>query len=161
MTCRFLIICTSATRCVQCVTHTPSVITAHRIILSQLTTGSQRPRSTSPSSVDSNVNQPSKTQKVTRADTASSWCKSTGKPRVTDFGEEFHASILLACKYYQVLIATETGFPTKLEQDTLACEAWELANCEYHVSLIATSDVHHVVRVLFIHINLFHIKSWY
>ena len=102
---------------------------------------------------DTHVNHPSKAHKVTTADTASSRRNPNCKPKASDFSQEFHTSILLACKYYQVLIATETSFPTKLEQDRLAREAWELANREYDVSLIASSDVYHVVHALVIHIH--------
>jgi hypothetical protein len=84
--------------------------------------GSRRTCSASSASEDT---PPSKAQKVVENEATSSGRRS--KPKVADFDEESQSTILLACRYYRVLISTEKAFPIKLERDRFTRQAWQIA----------------------------------
>lgn len=74
--------------------------------------------------------------------------KSCVKPKISDFPEKVTSTLQLACSYYRVFIATQNGFPLKLDQDQYSREAWQLAAHEYDTAFTTTPDVYRVVRSL-------------
>lgn len=107
-------------------------------------TAARRPRVSSPTSDDEGEDLPApKVPRIARSDHATS--THVPKPKAWDFGLESQSTILLACRYYCMLIATDNGFPTKLEQDQFAREAWELAIHDQETQMNATPQVYHVV----------------
>ncbi|KAF8505173.1 hypothetical protein JB92DRAFT_3098557 [Gautieria morchelliformis] len=72
--------------------------------------------------------------------------KHRSKIKIKDFDPEFHSTIHLACRYYQVILCTHEPFPLENEQDRYLREAWQLACAEHEVNLKANRDVLNLVK---------------
>ncbi|KAF8528281.1 hypothetical protein JB92DRAFT_3107239 [Gautieria morchelliformis] len=81
---------------------------------------------------------------IRRAGETKSECRS--KIKITDFNPEFHSTIHLTCRYYQVILCTHEPFPLENEQDRYLREAWQLACVEHEVNLKANRDVLNLVK---------------
>ncbi|KAF8588772.1 hypothetical protein K439DRAFT_1613278 [Ramaria rubella] len=68
------------------------------------------------------------------------------KPKASDFDAEIQSTILLACQYYHKMLCTEHTFPSELEQEHYAHQAWLLACQDYEVEYIATCENYKVIQ---------------
>ncbi|KAF8583281.1 hypothetical protein K439DRAFT_1617596 [Ramaria rubella] len=66
------------------------------------------------------------------------------KVKATDYEEEFQSTILLACKYYRVILCTKDAFPVEIDADRFAWQAWQLACCEHEVQYTADHGIYKV-----------------
>ncbi|KAF8586877.1 hypothetical protein K439DRAFT_1631168 [Ramaria rubella] len=97
------------------------------------------PEPTSSSSNDP----PHKAQKRTLGDVTS---RRTKRPIAGDFVDKVESTILLAARYYRVLLCTGHAFPLELDSDLYAKQAWQLACQEHENHTLATPDVYKVLR---------------
>ncbi|KAF8586251.1 hypothetical protein K439DRAFT_1615249 [Ramaria rubella] len=68
------------------------------------------------------------------------------KVKAGDYADEFHSTIILACKYYQVILCTEDAFPVEIDADHFARQAWQLACREHEVDYEADRGVYTVIK---------------
>ncbi|KAF8586274.1 hypothetical protein K439DRAFT_1615265 [Ramaria rubella] len=68
------------------------------------------------------------------------------KVKATDYEEEFQSTILLACKYYRVILCTEDAFPVEIDADHFAWQAWQLACREHEVQYTADHVIYKVIK---------------
>ncbi|KAF8577141.1 hypothetical protein K439DRAFT_1639963 [Ramaria rubella] len=100
--------------------------------------------SSSPEPTSSSSNDPPhKAQKRTLGDVTS---RRTKRPIAGDFVDEVELTILLAARYYRVLLCTGHAFPLELDSDLYAKQAWQLACQEHENHTLATPDVYKVLR---------------
>ncbi|KAF8576128.1 hypothetical protein K439DRAFT_1623097 [Ramaria rubella] len=98
-----------------------------------------------PTSTSSDDPWPHKAQKWNIGNITS--CR-TKKPIAGDFVDEVESTILLAARYYHVLLCTGHAFPLELDSNLYAKQAWQLACQEHENHTLATPDVYKVISLL-------------
>ncbi|KAF8576235.1 hypothetical protein K439DRAFT_1397491 [Ramaria rubella] len=68
------------------------------------------------------------------------------KPKASDFDTEIQSTVLLACHCYRNMLCTEHAFPSELDQERYARQAWLLACQDYEVDHVATRENYKVIR---------------
>ncbi|KAF8587777.1 hypothetical protein K439DRAFT_1614074 [Ramaria rubella] len=66
------------------------------------------------------------------------------KVKAGDYDLEFQSTILLACKYYRVILCTEDAFPVEIKADCFARQAWQLACHEHEVEYTVDQGIYKV-----------------